>query len=65
MMARPKCREEQEPELSSAWTRHRAIRNFERYHNDNFGKNLDNSMTIDEILMASLGIEGWALFGVG
>ena len=54
-----------EPELSSAWTRHRVIRNFERYHNDNSGKNLDNVTTIDEISMTSLGVEGWALFDVG
>ena len=45
-----------EPDLSTAWTRHRAIRNFERYHNDNFGKNLDNVTTIDEISMTSLGV---------
>ena len=48
-----------EPELSSAWTRHRAIRNFERYHNDNFGKNLDNVTTIDEISMKPLGVSTW------
>ena len=54
-----------EPDQSTASTRHRAIRNFERYHNDNFGKNLGNVTTIDEISMTSLGVEGWALLDVG
>ena len=52
-------------ELSAAWARHRAIRNFEKFQKESFGKELDMQTDINVIASTSLGIEGWALYDVG
>ena len=51
-------------ELSTAWARHKAIMNYEKFHNETFGENLEGT-PISVISNSSLGIEGWALNDFG
>ena len=47
--------------MATAWTRRRAIGNYEKRRNGVFGTQLDNHTTIETVARSSLGINGWAL----
>ena len=54
-----------DPELATAWTKHKAITNYENFHNINVDMNWGHSTPIDLIANSALGIESWALHDVG
>ena len=54
-----------EPELSTAWTRRRAIKNYEKFQNSVLSAELDGETSIETIAKTSLGVEGWALHDFG
>ena len=54
-----------DPEMATAWTRRRAIRNYAKWHNTSYGTHLDNPTPIDVVARSSLGINGWALHDFG
>lgn len=55
-----------DPNMATAWTKHRAIVNYENFHNINVDLKSDHIITpIETIANSSLGISGWALRDVG
>ena len=54
-----------DPEMATAWTKRRAIRNYEKWHNDTHGTHLDYDTPIEVVARTSLGINGWALHEFG
>ena len=56
-----------DPELSTAWAKHRAVLNYEKFLNKSYGEHLKHDVSIEKIASTSLGIQGWALadFGQG
>ena len=54
------------PDLATAWTKHKAISNYENFHNINVELKSDHIITpIETIANSALGIDGWALHDVG
>jgi hypothetical protein len=51
--------------LHSAWAKRRAIMNYEKFMNSEYGSNLDWATNIETVAATSLGVEGWALHDVG
>ena len=54
-----------DPELASAWTKHKAVTNHENFHNINVDLKRDHITPIETIANSALEIEGWALHDVG
>ena len=52
-------------ELATRWTRHKAITNYENFHNIGADMGRNYVTPIEVVAKSSLGIEGWALFDVG
>ena len=53
------------PELATAWTKHKAITNYENFYNIGVDVGRDYITSIETVANSSLGIDGWALFDVG
>ena len=54
-----------DPELATAWTKHKAITNYENHHNINVDMSRNYVTPIEVVANSSLGIDGWALCDVG
>ena len=53
------------PDLAAAWTKHRAITNYENFYSIGVDMGRDHITSIETVANLSLGIDGWALFDVG
>ena len=54
------------PDMATAWTKHRAIVNYENFHSIDVDLKSDHIITlIETISNSALGIDGWALHDVG
>ena len=54
------------PEVATAWTKHKVIVNYDNFHNFNVELKSDHIITpIETIANSALGIDGWALHDVG
>ena len=54
-----------DPELATAWTKLKAIQNYENFHNKTFDIDSYHNTPIEIIAATSLGIDGWSLQGLG
>ena len=54
-----------DPELATAWTKLKAIQNYENFHNKTFDIDSYHDIPIEIIAATSLGIDGWLLQGLG
>ena len=54
-----------DPELATAWTKHKAITNYENFYNTGVDMGRGYITSIATVANSSLGIDGWALFDVG
>ena len=53
------------PEMSTAWTKHRAVYNYEKFMTEAHGPDIKHDISIETIANTSLGIQGWALSDFG
>ena len=54
-----------DPELATAWTKLKAIQKYENFHNKTVDTDSYHDTPIEIIAATSLGIDGWALQGLG